>query len=111
MADDWIAVDKLLHFLMCFVIATVSAFTIRLTLNHTKILHRWAVCVGCILALTAGAAKEVADEMGIWPSAVLLCCTHLLIVCIQIGLRSAGSQPINYFNWRRVQAQHGAVEG
>lgn len=64
MADDWIGMDKLEHFGICFLIVILSALILRRTA-----MQRWSTSIACILSLTAGAAKEVGDQMGLWPSA------------------------------------------
>eukprot|EP01018_Ginkgo_biloba_P034150 Gb_28023 [translate_table: standard] len=67
--DDWIAMDKLQHFVVCFFIVIITAYAIRRRLSPSKRLHKWATWVGCIFSLMAGAVKELGDEMGVWPSA------------------------------------------
>ncbi|XP_076888810.1 uncharacterized protein LOC143539355 [Bidens hawaiensis] len=65
--DDWLAHDKLQHFVLCFFITIIISFIA----SHTKhsLLRRHSISIGCILSLTAGAAKEIADELGFFNSA------------------------------------------
>ncbi|KAL8230419.1 hypothetical protein R6Q57_000197 [Mikania cordata] len=65
--DDWLAHDKLQHFLLCFSITIIVSFLASRT--RYAILRRHSISVGCILSLTAGAAKEFADELGFFKSA------------------------------------------
>ncbi|KAJ0785989.1 hypothetical protein HanOQP8_Chr02g0049711 [Helianthus annuus] len=68
--DDWLAYDKLQHFILCFPIPII----VSLLASRTKysLLHRRNISIGCdrcVLSLTAGAAKESADELGFFKSA------------------------------------------
>lgn len=65
--DPWLAPDKLYHVLFCFslnlLFSTVAALT-----PH-PFLRRHYIVVGSIASLLAGAAKEIADELGYFRSA------------------------------------------
>ncbi|XP_024971230.1 uncharacterized protein LOC112510149 [Cynara cardunculus var. scolymus] len=65
--DDWLAYDKLQHFLLCFFITVIFSFLASRT--RYSALRRRSISLGCILSLTVGAAKEVADELGFFKSA------------------------------------------
>ncbi|RAL54786.1 hypothetical protein DM860_017625 [Cuscuta australis] len=65
--DDWYAMDKLYHVLFCFSIAVItSAFA---GWARYPFIRRRRIWVGSIVSLAAGAAKEVADELGFFKSA------------------------------------------
>lgn len=65
--DDWLAYDKLQHFLLCFFITIISSSLA--SRSPYSLLRRRSISVGCILSLFVGAAKEVADELGFFKSA------------------------------------------
>ncbi|MFS7992528.1 hypothetical protein Hanom_Chr12g01083301 [Helianthus anomalus] len=65
--DDWLALDKLQHFILCFTITIIVSFPASLT-KYSLIRHH-NISIGCVLSLTAGAAKEFADELGFFKSA------------------------------------------
>ncbi|KAI3759600.1 hypothetical protein L6452_07528 [Arctium lappa] len=65
--DDWLAYDKLQHFLLCFSITVIFSFLASRT--RYSVLRRRSISVGCIVSLSVGAAKEVADELGFFKSA------------------------------------------
>ncbi|XP_004235933.1 uncharacterized protein [Solanum lycopersicum] len=65
--DDWTAPDKLYHILFCFFIAIISSFLAERT--RYSFIRRRSIWVGSIVSLAAGAAKEVADELGFFRSA------------------------------------------
>ncbi|KAK4350218.1 hypothetical protein RND71_029531 [Anisodus tanguticus] len=65
--DDWIAPDKLYHVLFCFFIAITTSFLAERA--RYPFIRRSSICVGSIVSLAAGAAKEVADEFGFFRSA------------------------------------------
>lgn len=65
--DDWLAPDKLYHVLFCFFIAIVSSFLAERA--RYPFIRRRSIWVGSIVSLAAGAAKEVADELGFFRSA------------------------------------------
>ncbi|XP_055825407.1 uncharacterized protein LOC129893969 [Solanum dulcamara] len=65
--DDWIAPDKIYHILFCFFIAIISSFLAERT--RYPFIRRRSIWVGSIVSLAAGAAKEVADELGFFKSA------------------------------------------
>ncbi|KAG7036537.1 hypothetical protein SDJN02_00156, partial [Cucurbita argyrosperma subsp. argyrosperma] len=65
--DPWFAPDKLYHFLLCF---TLTVFFAALaTLTRYPFIRRHSIMIGSVLSLFAGAAKEVADELGFFKSA------------------------------------------
>ncbi|KAK9066314.1 hypothetical protein SSX86_013635 [Deinandra increscens subsp. villosa] len=65
--DDWLANDKLQHFLLCFSITLLVSFLASRA--KYSLLRRHSISIGCIISLTAGAAKEFADELGFFKSA------------------------------------------
>ncbi|CAI9261811.1 unnamed protein product [Lactuca saligna] len=65
--DDWLAYDKLQHFLLCFSITFISSSLASRT--PYALLRRRSISLGCILSLLVGAAKELADELGFFKSA------------------------------------------
>ncbi|KAL4584606.1 hypothetical protein LXL04_009210 [Taraxacum kok-saghyz] len=65
--DDWLAYDKLQHFLLCFSITVISSSLA--SRSRYSLLRRRSITVGGILSLFIGAAKEVADELGFFKSA------------------------------------------
>ncbi|CAM8910595.1 unnamed protein product [Rhodiola kirilowii] len=65
--DDWLAVDKLYHVVFGFVLVLlVSVPAMR---SRYSFLRRYAIQLGCMASMLAGAAKEAADEIGIFRSA------------------------------------------
>lgn len=65
--DEWWARDKLYHVLFCYLIAAV--FAAALHRSRRPLLRRWSFPLASLVSLAAGAAKEVADEVGLWHSA------------------------------------------
>ncbi|KAJ0693092.1 hypothetical protein HanPI659440_Chr15g0593251 [Helianthus annuus] len=65
--DDWLAHDKLQYFILCFTITIIVSFLASRT--RYFLLRRRSISIGCVLSLTAGAAKEFADELGFFKSA------------------------------------------
>ncbi|KAI7731397.1 hypothetical protein M8C21_011508, partial [Ambrosia artemisiifolia] len=65
--DDWLAHDKLQHFLLCFSITIIVSFLASRT-KYSLLRHR-STSLASLLSLTAGAAKEFADELGFFQSA------------------------------------------
>ncbi|KAK2982856.1 hypothetical protein RJ640_021346 [Escallonia rubra] len=65
--DDWLAADKLQHVLFCFSIAVI--FSLLATRARYQFLRRRSILVGSLISLSAGAAKESADELGFFHSA------------------------------------------
>ncbi|KAH0465495.1 hypothetical protein IEQ34_005598 [Dendrobium chrysotoxum] len=65
--DPWLAVDKLEHLIACFFISVLVATLARR--SHRSFIRRRSVALGSVTALAAGAAKEAADEIGLWKSA------------------------------------------
>ncbi|CAM6092333.1 unnamed protein product [Calypogeia fissa] len=65
--DDWLAMDKLQHFLACLLITNFVAH-IAGRLGGRRV-RRWRVHLGALSALVAGAAKEAVDATGLlWKS-------------------------------------------
>ncbi|XP_021906398.1 uncharacterized protein LOC110821030 [Carica papaya] len=65
--DPWFAPDKLYHVLFCLSLSFF--FSLLASLTRYMFLRRNSIWIGSILSLAAGAAKEAADHMGIFPSA------------------------------------------
>ncbi|CAI0420590.1 unnamed protein product [Linum tenue] len=65
--DPWLARDKLYHFVFCLFLALF--FSKLASVTPYSFLRRHSIWVGSILSLLAGAAKEAADHLGIFPSA------------------------------------------
>lgn len=65
--DDWLAIDKLQHFLFCFSL-TVLFSTVAARTPYPFIRSR-SIWIGSLASLAAGAAKEAADEIGLFKSA------------------------------------------
>ncbi|XP_007023400.2 PREDICTED: uncharacterized protein LOC18595412 [Theobroma cacao] len=65
--DPWLAPDKLYHFLFCFFLTFL--FSTLASLSRFSFLRNHSIRVGSILSLAAGAAKEAADQLGLFPSA------------------------------------------
>lgn len=66
-SDPWLAPDKLYHVLFCFSLTLLFSSLASLT-RHPFLRHH-SIWVGSIASLLAGAAKEVADDLGFFPSA------------------------------------------
>ncbi|KAI3959738.1 hypothetical protein MKW98_018838 [Papaver atlanticum] len=68
--DDWLALDKLYHVLFCFFISILVSTTIAITATtRYPFLRRWNIWIGSLVSMSAGAAKEAGDEIGLWKSA------------------------------------------
>nr|XP_043618265.1 uncharacterized protein LOC122589998 [Erigeron canadensis]XP_043618266.1 uncharacterized protein LOC122589998 [Erigeron canadensis] len=65
--DDWLANDKLQHLLLCFSVAIIFCFLASRA--PCSLVRRHSIPVGCVISLSAGAAKEIADELGFFNSA------------------------------------------
>ncbi|KAJ4718615.1 Transmembrane protein [Melia azedarach] len=65
--DPWLARDKLYHFLFCFTLAVF--FSVIASCSRYSFLRTHSIRIGSILSLLAGAAKEAADHIGLFPSA------------------------------------------
>ncbi|KAJ6341217.1 hypothetical protein OIU78_009400 [Salix suchowensis] len=65
--DPWLAPDKLYHVLFC--LSLTLLFSKLASLTRYPFLKRHSIRVGAILSLFAGAAKEAADQIGLFPSA------------------------------------------
>lgn len=65
-ADGWLALDKLEHFLLCFFLTVI--FSLLVARFRLSLIRNRSIWVGSILSLVAGAAKEIADEMGYFQS-------------------------------------------
>ncbi|XP_059303540.1 uncharacterized protein LOC132055633 [Lycium ferocissimum] len=76
--DDWIAPDKLYHILFCFFIAIIT--TLVAERARYPFVRRRSILIGSIVSLAAGAAKEVADELGYFRSAVQFSCFLIIHV-------------------------------
>ncbi|KAK2644744.1 hypothetical protein Ddye_019939 [Dipteronia dyeriana] len=65
--DPWLGPDKLYHFVFCFsltlLISTLASY------SPYPSLRSHSISVGSIMSLLAGAAKEFADHLRIFPSA------------------------------------------
>ncbi|OWM81867.1 uncharacterized protein LOC116210225 [Punica granatum] len=66
-SDPWIAPDKLYHVLFCLFLTLLFSFAASRT--RYPFLRRHSIRLGSIASLLAGAAKEAADQFGIFPSA------------------------------------------
>ncbi|MCL7049946.1 hypothetical protein MKW94_014374 [Papaver nudicaule] len=66
--DDWFALDKLYHVLFCFFISIFVSTTLAIT-RYPPFLRRWSIWIGSLVSMSAGAAKEAGDEIGLWKSA------------------------------------------
>ncbi|WCJ40399.1 hypothetical protein M5689_021318 [Euphorbia peplus] len=66
-ADPWLASDKLYHLLFCLFLTIF--FSKIASFSRYSFLRRQAVRIGSLLSLSAGAAKEAADQFGFFPSA------------------------------------------
>ncbi|KAI4326255.1 hypothetical protein MLD38_031586 [Melastoma candidum] len=64
--DPWVARDKLYHFLFCLLLTFLFSAAARL--SPSPFLRRRSVLFGSIASLLAGAAKEAADHLRIFPS-------------------------------------------
>ncbi|RZC46741.1 hypothetical protein C5167_039689 [Papaver somniferum] len=68
--DDWLALDKLYHVLFCFFISILVSTTVAITTTtRYPFLRRWSIWIGSLVSMSAGAAKEFGDEIGLWKSA------------------------------------------
>ncbi|WOG94997.1 hypothetical protein DCAR_0314299 [Daucus carota subsp. sativus] len=65
--DDWLARDKIYHVIFCFSINIVGSLIA--SHSHYSFLRRRSIFLGSILSLAAGAAKELADQLGFFHSA------------------------------------------
>ncbi|PWA79766.1 hypothetical protein CTI12_AA203070 [Artemisia annua] len=65
--DDWLATDKIQHFVLCFLITII--ISILASRTRYSLIRRHNISIGCIVSLTVGAAKEAADELGFFKSA------------------------------------------
>ncbi|XP_062008021.1 uncharacterized protein LOC133725022 [Rosa rugosa] len=65
--DPWLARDKLYHLLFCFSLTLL--FSTLAARTPYPFLRRHSIRVGSLLSLSAGAAKEFADELGFFHSA------------------------------------------
>uniref|UniRef100_A0A2P2QLA6 Uncharacterized protein n=1 Tax=Rhizophora mucronata TaxID=61149 RepID=A0A2P2QLA6_RHIMU len=66
--DPWLASDKLYHVVFCLSLTLVFS-KLAFFAPYPKFLRRRSVWVGSIVSLAAGAAKEAADHLGLFPSA------------------------------------------
>ncbi|GJX04565.1 retrotransposon protein, putative, ty3-gypsy subclass [Tanacetum coccineum] len=65
--DDWLASDKIQHFVLCFLITIIVSIIASRT--PYSLIRRHTISLASIVSLTVGAAKEVADELGFFESA------------------------------------------
>ncbi|KAL0723601.1 hypothetical protein Bca4012_038200 [Brassica carinata] len=65
--DPWLAPDKFYHVVFCFTISLL--FSTLASLSRYSFLRRHSIWIGSAFSLAAGAAKEAADQFGIFPSA------------------------------------------
>ncbi|KDP41986.1 hypothetical protein JCGZ_27004 [Jatropha curcas] len=65
--DPWLAPDKLYHLIFCLFLTFF--FSKLASLTRYPFLRRHSVLIGSIISLSAGAAKEAADHLGLFPSA------------------------------------------
>ncbi|KAJ0007341.1 hypothetical protein Pint_30307 [Pistacia integerrima] len=65
--DPWLAPDKLYHVLFGFSLTLI--FSALASCTRYSFLRTHSIRVGSILSLLAGAAKEAADHLGLFPSA------------------------------------------
>ncbi|CAK7336291.1 unnamed protein product [Dovyalis caffra] len=65
--DPWLAPDKLYHVLFC--LSLTLFFSKLASLTRYPFLKRHSIRVGAFLSLFAGATKEAADQIGLFPSA------------------------------------------
>nr|GEX01600.1 hypothetical protein CTI12_AA203070 [Tanacetum cinerariifolium] len=65
--DDWLATDKIQHFVSCFLITIIVSIIASRT--PYSLIQRHSISLASIFSLTVGAAKEVADELGFFKSA------------------------------------------
>ncbi|XP_044486948.1 uncharacterized protein LOC123212003 [Mangifera indica] len=65
--DPWLAPDKLYHVLFCFSLTLI--FSALASCTDYPFIRIHSIRVGSILSLLAGAAKEAADHLGLFPSA------------------------------------------
>ncbi|XXG64592.1 hypothetical protein AAC387_Pa05g2498 [Persea americana] len=64
--DEWFARDKLYHVLFCFFISIFFSSLCYRTPH--PFLRRWSISLGSLVSLSAGAAKEAGDHIGLWSS-------------------------------------------
>ncbi|KAI5660417.1 hypothetical protein M9H77_29210 [Catharanthus roseus] len=65
--DEWLAMDKLQHFLFSFFLTII--FSLLANRTPYSFIRNRSILVGSMVSLAAGAVKEVADEMGYFKSA------------------------------------------
>ncbi|KAH9715737.1 transmembrane protein [Citrus sinensis] len=65
--DPWLAKDKLYHVLFCLTLTFF--FSAWASVSRYSFIRTHSIRVGSILSLLAGAAKEAADQLGLFPSA------------------------------------------
>ncbi|GAB2228225.1 hypothetical protein Droror1_Dr00010055 [Drosera rotundifolia] len=66
-ADEWLAPDKFQHIVFCFSLTLLFSFLASRT--RYQFLRRRSFLIGASISLLAGAAKEVADQLGFFRSA------------------------------------------
>ncbi|XP_010532086.1 PREDICTED: uncharacterized protein LOC104808181 [Tarenaya hassleriana] len=65
--DPWLAPDKLYHVIFCLSVSII--FSTVASLSRYSFIRRNFIWIGSAISLVAGAAKELADQIGIFPSA------------------------------------------
>ncbi|KAL3721141.1 hypothetical protein ACJRO7_005892 [Eucalyptus globulus] len=65
--DPWLARDKLYHVLFCLSLTLLFSRLASLA-PRPSLLRRRSLLVGSVASLLAGAAKEAADHLGVFPS-------------------------------------------
>ncbi|KAL8155709.1 uncharacterized protein LOC141665513 [Apium graveolens] len=65
--DDWLARDKIYHVIFCFSINV--AVSLLFSQSRYSFLRRRFIFLGSVISLAAGAAKELADQLGFFHSA------------------------------------------
>ncbi|KAL9249294.1 hypothetical protein AKJ16_DCAP18722 [Drosera capensis] len=66
-ADEWLAVDKFQHIVLCFSLTLL--FSLLASRTRVLFIRRRSVLIGASISLLAGAAKEAADQLGFFRSA------------------------------------------
>ncbi|KAK4748281.1 hypothetical protein SAY87_014867 [Trapa incisa] len=95
--DPWIAPDKLYHVLFCLCLTIV--FSLSAYRTRYPFLRRHSVGIGSVASLIAGAAKEAADQLGIFPSAgasakdAVADLVGVLIAASVLSCRRTGKRP------------------
>uniref|UniRef100_A0A7N0TCT3 VanZ-like domain-containing protein n=1 Tax=Kalanchoe fedtschenkoi TaxID=63787 RepID=A0A7N0TCT3_KALFE len=103
--DDWLAVDKLYHVVFGFVIVVfVSLVAMR---SRYSFLRRRAIELGCVVSILGGAAKEAADEVGIFRSAGA---SRKDAVADLVGVGIASILLLMWRRWDRPGGEHALTQ-